>query len=240
VSEIAYLPDIFWGIVVLNAKLGFLIGGVMVFLWMFRAGCAALVLEAVWWLVKVARGWRYETHRARHVMADPKARERWVDDYGADGWYGSMCLEDETRMLPAAPPVPELVAALDDTDMLPIEAGGQAPSIAALYADFEISALPGQEWPAATRVPAAAGGEVVADAGGTGTPAAGSEPSGVTGRPLALEPSRLADTGDIASAHFLAEIDAELRAQDDDTAEYLSRLRSGCIEYRLEMARDMT
>lgn len=48
--------------------------------------------------------------------------------------------------------------------------------------------------------------------------------------------TRLADTGDVRDAHMLADVLAELRRQDDDTAAYLSRLRSACAQYRLEVA----
>lgn len=53
------------------------------------------------------------------------------------------------------------------------------------------------------------------------------------------EPARMADTGEIRSAHFIAGIAAELRRQDDDTAEYLSRFRSRCAEFRLGLARQL-
>lgn len=47
---------------------------------------------------------------------------------------------------------------------------------------------------------------------------------------------RLADTGDIRSAHFLAEVTAELNAQDAEVAEFLSKLRQECQQYRLDLA----
>ncbi len=50
------------------------------------------------------------------------------------------------------------------------------------------------------------------------------------------ETERLADTGDIRGARLLAEVAADLRAQDDDTAEYLSRMRSDMAQYRLDLA----
>lgn len=46
-------------------------------------------------------------------------------------------------------------------------------------------------------------------------------------------PSRLADTGEIELANLRADYAAELRAQYDDTAEYLSRLRSDAAQFRL-------
>lgn len=55
-----------------------------------------------------------------------------------------------------------------------------------------------------------------------------------------LPPTRLADTGEIRDAHLLADVTAELRAQDDDTAAYLSRLRSDCLRYRLDVAAALT
>jgi hypothetical protein len=51
----------------------------------------------------------------------------------------------------------------------------------------------------------------------------------------APEPSRLADTGDIRDAALLAQVTAELHRQDDDTAEYLSRLRSDLLRFRLDL-----
>lgn len=48
--------------------------------------------------------------------------------------------------------------------------------------------------------------------------------------------TRLADTADVLDARLLAEVTAMLRAQDDDAALYLSRLRSACAQYRLDLA----
>jgi hypothetical protein len=70
--------------------------------------------------------------------------------------------------------------------------------------------------------------------------APGGQPEMTPVAALPGQPERLADTGDIASAHLLAAITADLNAQDADTAEWLSRMRQECQEYRLRFAETMT
>ena len=179
-------------------------------------------------------GWRYDWARAKHLVHEVE-RANGPDQ----GFYGSMNLADEPFTLLAAYPPPDewMDAGMTGPDWREQTAAALSPGALEEVMPHADLAAPVDPRPHVS--PGPGGLSSLTPGPGPGHIHNGSCSddrcwNGGPGRRADLE--RLADTGDIASARLLAEVQAELRAMDDDCAAYRSALVAECARVRVDLA----